>query len=584
MKVQVDERPAMRVGWPWLAVVLAVAFAARVYRLDWGLPGFVFPDDFDYFLRPAAALARGNLIPESLLHPPLLVYVLALVDLLWSASTGQPIPVALRQSPDALYDLALLGRIVCVFVAVASVAALYLLARRLLGARPALIAAAAFALSPLHVLESHRVNPDGALILFALLAAHQAILAADRKNEAHLYAAFVLAGLAAGAKYTGLAAVSVPIWIGIGWKGATFGHRLRLCAAGSLLTVMTLALILSPAAFDPARLATALEVQLRTGYREGVAVPADGWLLATYGRFPLVLGPYLMGWAMYLLALAGIAILAVRDRRSLGVVAIGVIPFLLVQGSAVYGYPRWYLPVVPYLCLCAGSAIDRLWHRWPRAGVALGVLAISYTAALTASQCARLGLEPQRELAAWLHERATQRRAGEGRLVVSYPSRLLQRYDPLGPILTGDTLTTVYTLGIPGAGSGAADPAAARRWLSDREVDLVILPSFVEALIGQKGGQHALYGRVVDGTLGLQPIAEFRSGFLNESLYVWADPSLSMHWATGINGYKVFAPAKSSSAVDASRAAEPSSDTLERLRALGYGPSDGAGEEVPAPP
>lgn len=42
--------------------------------------------------------------------------------------------------------------------------------------------------------------------------------------------------------------------------------------------------------------------------------------------------------------------------------------------------------------------------------------------------------------------------------------------------------------------------------------------------------------------------------------------------------------AASSAAVDASQAADPSSETLERLRALGYGPSDGAGGEAPAPP
>lgn len=552
--------PTSGVGPPaaprlWLGLVLLVAVVARSFRLSWGLPDFVLPDGFDYFIQPGARMARGELIPESFLHPPLLVYVLAIGDLVWSLATGEAIPSLLRQSPAAVQDLTLLGRVVCVAFAVGSVAVLYALARRLVGTRAALLAAAAFAVSPLHVLESHRVNPDGPMIFFALCAAHQALVAAERRSTPRLYAAFALAGAAAATKYTGLAAVSVPLWIALTWPAASTARRLRSCVVGGLATTVVIALVLLPAAFDVASLRQALEAQVVTGYRQGTELPARDWWLATYGRFPIVIGPYSVGWSVYLLALAGLGVLAARNRRALAVTAAACLPFLVVQGGAAFGYPRWYLPIVPWLCLSAGAAVDRLWDRSSRTGAGVALVALAYTAALTGSQCLRLGLEPQRALVAWLTDQAARRGESAAPLTVTYPSPLLQRYDPLGPMLERAPVKIVYTLGwsSPDRRGGASDGdpgaratrARQRQWIDEHDVDFLIVPSFVEAIIPQRGGQHELYGAIVDGSLGTSPTAEFRSRFFTESLYVWADPGLTMHWATGINGYKVFAPAES---------------------------------------
>lgn len=44
-----------------LAIVLAGGAALRAFRLDWGLPQFIFFDSFAHFVRPAARLlATGD--------------------------------------------------------------------------------------------------------------------------------------------------------------------------------------------------------------------------------------------------------------------------------------------------------------------------------------------------------------------------------------------------------------------------------------------------------------------------------------------------------------------------------------------
>lgn len=548
-----DGEPSAWARRLWFGIIVAVALAPRMYRLSWGLPEYVFPDSYNYFIGPAAKMAGGKLIPGAFIHPPLLVYILSLLDLVWSSVTHQAIPAALKHKPDALYDLALLGRIACVAFATASVAVLYLLVRRLLGTRAGLLAAAAFALSPLHVLESHRANPDGPMIFFALVAAHQAVVAADRRSVKRLHVAFLFAGVAAATKYTGLAAVTVPVWVALCWTDATVSRRLRLCVTGGLLTTLVVAVALLPAAFAPNRFLWAMNVLIRTSYHTDSNLSAHGWLFSSYGRFVAVLAPYVMGWGVYLLALAGLGVLA-RNRRALGIFLAAVIPFLLVQGGAILAPPRWCLPVLPYFCLSAGAAMDRLWKYWPRIGIAAVVLTFGYTATLTGSQCLRLGLGPQRSLTSWLAERAHERHAAGRRLVVGYPSPILEKFDPLGPMLKSIPVRVVYSNALlrrlhprrasrnPGESwSESSDIERQLDWLQEEELDFFILPSAVESHIPLKLGQYDFYSRLFDGSLGLHLVEDFRTTFFTERLYVWADQSLNTHWATGVNGYKIFA-------------------------------------------
>ena len=85
--------------------------------------------------------------------------------------------------------------------------------------------------------------------------------------------------------------------------------------------------------------------------------------------------------------------------------------------------------------------------------------------------------------------------------------------------------------------------ALERQWVRDTGVEVVVLPDWVENGVLRErpdGPIAGFYRRLADGRLGFRLAADFRSHYLTEALYVWADPMLETHLETGILAYKVF--------------------------------------------
>jgi hypothetical protein len=549
-----DVAPAARRAW--LAAILAVGLGARAFRLTWGLPGYVVPDAFINFIRPAAGIVGGGqLVPPLFAHPPVLVYVLAAVYAAWSLVTGTPVPTGRAALFAQLPALALLARGLGVALATASVAMLYLVARRLVGARAALLGAAALALAPLHVLESHRIQPDGPMILVGLWSAHAALVARDRRAPRRLLAAFALAGLAGATKYTGLASVTVPLWIACTWRDAPVAVRLRLAAAGAGVALLGFAAGMSPAAFNWQSFVAALRTlsyYSHAATQPGLDLSGEGWVYVRYVYAFVVALPYMMGWPVYLAGLAGFAIVARTNRAALGVLGAAVLPFFVVQGESPLVVARYYQPLAPYLALGAGVTLDRLRTAGARVGVVATLLVLGYTAALTGSQCLRLGLGPQRAVAA-LVAAVGRDAVRDGRTAaVAYPDPLTLFYDALRPSIAGVPGITVVP--VPQRYQDLrADPAGATtereliagdlRWIAETGVEMVILPSWIEnAFVRERPEGHVarFYRRLADGRLGFRLAAHLETRYLTQGLYVWGDPMLDTHWETGLTGYKVF--------------------------------------------
>src|SRR5438874_2625651 len=87
------------------------------------------------------------------------------------------------------------GRRDAVWLTAGVIVALARLARRLIGSRGALLAAAVFALAPLQVLEAHRIQPDAPMLFLMLIAAELALAAHARGRRALLLGAYFVAGL-----------------------------------------------------------------------------------------------------------------------------------------------------------------------------------------------------------------------------------------------------------------------------------------------------------------------------------------------------------------------------------------------------
>jgi hypothetical protein len=551
-------RPSARLELVGLGLVVIAGVALRSVRLSWGLPDYTEPDGVMYFVRPGVRLIGfGELVPGHFVHPPLLVYVTALVFWIWSLVTGHAIAPAGGQFYAQLPALVFVGRVTAVAFSGAIIVALYFLGRALLGVRAALLGAAVFALAPLQVLEAHRVNPDTPSMLLIVVASLIAAVAHARRSPRGLAAAYAMAGLAGAFKLTGAAAAAVPAWLTLTWPGGSLRRRMRWAAAGVGLTLLALALGCLPAFFDWAKAWDTSWKVIWYTYAigmSGVDIQAEGWTYTRY-VYGLVVGlPYMMGWPAYLAALAGLVLLVRDRRRAAGAILAFVVPYFVFMGGAVTISHRYYLPLAPFLALLAGAALDRVCGgraELRRGGPAVAAVVLAYTAALSVSHCLRLDLGPQRQVAALVAEEARALDPSERPLNVAYPHPLGLYYDAVRPLL--QRIEGVKVVYYPsGYGDARAEPSLPseeaaleqeRRWAEEKDVGVVILPSWDENAIRRErpdGTIAHFYRHLSDGALGFRPAGHFRTRYLTQDLYTWGDPMLDTHWETAIVGYRVF--------------------------------------------
>jgi 4-amino-4-deoxy-L-arabinose transferase-like glycosyltransferase len=540
-----------------LAGIVVAGVALRAFRLDWGLPTYAFFDEVMYFVRGGAALAaNGVWVPQHFNHPPLLNYVMAVVFAAWSLLRGEAVAAAGAPFYAQLGTLTLLGRGATVVMSGCTILVLYLVARRLIGSRGALLAAAVFAVAPLPVLESHRITPDVPLMLSMMLATLVAIAAQAERRPGLMLAAFSLAGVAGGFKYTGSSIAAVPAWLTLTWPGERWGVRIRWLAAGVGLMVASLLLACLAVFFDWGKFWFTVTRLISWTYligMPGVDLAGVGWPYARY-VYPLVVAfPYMMGWAAYLFALFGLVLMVVTARWAAGVVLAFVVPYFGIMGGADTVVARYYLPLAPFFAIVAGFALDRGMSGSPvrrRAGLVVAVAVIGYTAVLTGSHSLRLGLGPQRQVVALLDGAARART--DGSLVVAYPSFFVLEYDAVKGIRSIPNTTIVYfptPYQNPRLEPDAPPPdeaaslASDRQWIEKNDVRAIVLPSFFESAVRRQrpdGTTVRFYRRLADGTLGFRLAGDFRTRFWTQGLYTWSDPMLDTLWEEGIAGYKVF--------------------------------------------
>lgn len=524
-----------------LLAIVAGGTALRAYRLDWGLPGHNFPDDVMHFLRPAArAAASGSWLPapDAFIHGPVLIGLLAATFRGWALVSGRTIERPPLGMTPQLETLTLVGRTLNVGVAALSIVMLYLVARRLVGRAGALVAAAALAFSPLHVLESHRLAPDIPAALFLLVALWLALVADERRSSALLVASGAVAGIAIATRYTAALALAGPLLVLARRRGSGAVAALGAATVGGFL-LGGLPLLARPQRF-------AADVGLIAVLGYGVDAPgvtlADG-LAQQRWVYPLVVAlPYMMGWALYLLALFGLWGLWRRDRRTAVVVLAGLVPFLVLIGASRAAVPRYYLQVLPFLSIGAGAAVAASARPFVRA---LGVAAVAYATLLATTQALRLRLEPQRAVGILTDRLAHEAAAAHAApLVMAYPSRIWLHYDAVARELRRPDVRIVEFP--PAFANPFADPTGAPApggWLAAEAVDAVVVPSWVEHAVDRMrtpGVAHAFLRGLADGSLGFREAGHFRTTYPTQCLYTWGDPMLDTHWETAIAGYRVY--------------------------------------------
>jgi len=347
-----------------LAVILAVAFALRVWGITAGLPQSYISDEYDHVHAALSMMKSGDLNPHWWFHPTLQRYLtVAMYGLVFLAGSpsGRWSQVADIAEEDMLYW----GRFVGVLCGTATVLVTYFVARRLFGARVGLLAAALLAVFPGAVEHSQYNKPDPVVALLTTVSVLVALVYLDRGGKGLALACGVAVGLSVAAKYNGLLAiVAFLVAAAIRLRGGLLvAPDLYLGLLGTILGFF----LGCPFALSQLNL---LLDQVANGmriYAEGRPglEGADNW--ANHAVYTSRFG---MGYWATRAGVAGLALALYRMNARLAVLLIFPILYYAYYSAQTIPIRGNLIPVYPFLAVLAAYATVELlaWLRRTRLG------------------------------------------------------------------------------------------------------------------------------------------------------------------------------------------------------------------------
>jgi 4-amino-4-deoxy-L-arabinose transferase-like glycosyltransferase len=368
-----------------LVVLVAGSFALRAWDASQGLNAGAHFDERFSLRNVGGILKHGDWRPRQAFYPSLsylpqtavLFASEALHRATGIASLGIYGKTADGWSPTAY----LLCRLTNAAFGAASLVLLFVVGRRAFGTAEGLLAAAALAAFPRHVISSTHFKPDILVVLLTLLTFHWTLLAAERPRRSAFLRTGLGVGLAASAKYTGAGAAVAPVVAVLArWRDRRQWGWLALAGVVSAATFVALNPWLN-------RLLTFAQ-NLSHGYAAaGVQEKSDRWVVLRREGVFLVSHH---GWALAIVLVAGMAGLAwgVARPAAVGWDASRRMAALLLLGQILgyavlhaLGFPLFrgqnFLPVAPFTSLVAAWAMVAAWRALCRAVPPLGRPAIA---------------------------------------------------------------------------------------------------------------------------------------------------------------------------------------------------------------
>ena len=345
------EASDMRRSTVSLAAILIVAAVLRFLALGSGIPHAIGVDEPQIVNRAIIMMRTGDFNPHFFDYPTLYIYVqlmVATLRFMSGAMSGEW--GSLAQVSTA--DFFLWGRAVTAALGTLTVLLVHRIGARW-GTRPALLAAGLMAVMPLHVRESHYVLTDVPLTFFVTLTFLLSLRVHEQPRGQLIGFAGAAAGLAAATKYPGAVAILLPL-VAISMTPSIRPSR----ASATIVTIGSAAV-----AFLVAAPYTLLDLPgFLNGYARLAAVyvpasPEPGWI--TYLKH-VRNG---IQWPAFLLMLGGAVFAVVRAFRGPGhvrwalVVGFPIVYFALISRQSGLLYGRYMLPVLPFACILAATAV-----------------------------------------------------------------------------------------------------------------------------------------------------------------------------------------------------------------------------------
>ncbi|MFQ5789130.1 MAG: ArnT family glycosyltransferase [Acidobacteriota bacterium] len=419
---------------PWLAASLLAAAALRLYGLGHGLPFVYNPDEANIMARALSVAQDPN--PHYFLYPSLFFYLLFVVmgglflagRLLGYYPSLKAFETSFFSDPTAFY---MVGRVLGVGFALATILVTYHLACRHFGRTTARAAALFLAVAYFHVRDSHYLKHDVPVTLLIVLA----LVAFDRVMENRSFRSYVVTGIAMGIAfamhyYTIFLAPAFVLCHAMVAKRQSWG---RVLVAG-LVSAVTF-FLLSP--FVVLDLPVALE-HLKANRLVVVDRSLDAGALVfpslpAYVRFLAEQG---LGYVLVALMAAGWILMARRDKRRFvlwGGFTFFFIPFI----SYTFFAGRYLNPALPSLAVAAGLAVGVLRERFGPVLAAVAAVAASLQPLYGSLQVDRLfdGQDTRTLARQWILENVPD---GESLALQSYSVPLPQSADSLKESLSAN--------------------------------------------------------------------------------------------------------------------------------------------------
>jgi hypothetical protein len=336
--------------WLALAGILAVALGLRLWNIDHNLPFVYNADEELHFVPRAVDMTGGSLNPGYFENPPALTYLLLVVFEL--RFLGEDLVHRFALDPGPAF---LTARVVVALIGTVVVALVYWAGARFYDRRVGLVGAAVMAVAFLPLFYSKHALNDTVTMAPVAVALVGCLLVYERGRWTDWLLAGGAIGVATATKYTAGAMV-ITLLIAAVLRVREDRRKLRptliglAVAAGALVACFV---VLNPfAVLHPAEARSQISGQ--SNQASSAKLGQDdtlGWL---YYVKTLTWG---FGWLPLLAALAGGALVMLRNwRRGLLLVAFPLLLWLFL-GHQGRHFGRWLMPVYPALCVLAGYAV-----------------------------------------------------------------------------------------------------------------------------------------------------------------------------------------------------------------------------------
>ncbi|HSU84805.1 MAG TPA: glycosyltransferase family 39 protein, partial [Thermoanaerobaculia bacterium] len=340
-------------GW-LLALVLAVAFGARLWM---ALSASRFFDDH-YVLNNVLPFLNGSLRPRQSYYGTLSwlpqALFLKVCDFLHSRTGLAALAVRGTQFEGFTLGAFRIMRMFVVFYALVSLWMIYLVGRRLFSPAVGLAAAAVLAAYPQHVRSSIQLKPDMMALMLTLITLYWTVEAVRSPRLSRFLRSGVGVGLAASAKYIGLAScLPLTVWsLWAGFRDRRLWAWLVLAGLASIVTFLVLNPFFGEVLYFGNRLVWY--------YGQKAQEEQSGHLDVWRGELDFLI--YQHGWFLGVCLLLGLFLLVRRLRSREEDRAAAVLPLSLVLGyPVVHGlgmtlfYPHNLLPALggtALVCAC----------------------------------------------------------------------------------------------------------------------------------------------------------------------------------------------------------------------------------------